>query len=93
LVTTAQLYVPGRQDKEQLATEGVEGGGTVRLIVTGGAGNVAGCASEQRQTFLGFNSRGGVNLLVTFTRRPPTTVGAGLVPSSRGGSQSAMPIQ
>jgi hypothetical protein len=70
-VDTAQLYVLGRQGKEQLATEGVEGSGTVRRIVTGGTGNYAGWTGEQRQTFLGFNSTGGVNLRVTFILRPP----------------------
>jgi hypothetical protein len=70
-VSTAQLFVIGRQGKEQLATEGVEGGGTVTRIVTGGAGNYAGWVGEQRQTFLGFNPTGGVNLRVTFILRPP----------------------
>lgn len=70
-VSTAQLFVIGRQGKEQLTTEGVEGGGTVTRIVTGGAGNYAGWVGEQRQTFLGFNPTGGVNLRVTFILRPP----------------------
>lgn len=70
-VSSAQLFVLGRQGKEQLATEGVEGGGTITRIVTGGAGNYAGWVGEQRQTFLGFNSTGGVNLRVTFILRPP----------------------
>ena len=70
-VSTAQLFVLGRQGKEQLATEGVEGGGTVTRIVTGGTGNYAGWVGEQRQTFLGFNPTGGVNLRVTFILRPP----------------------
>jgi len=68
-VDTAQLFVLGRQGREQLATEGVEGGGTVTRIVTGGAGNYAGFIGEQRQTFLGFNPTGGVNLRVTFVLR------------------------
>jgi hypothetical protein len=68
-VDSAQLYVLGRQGKEQIATEGVEGGGTSTRIVTGGAGNFAGWVGEQRQTFLGFNATGGVNLRVTFTLR------------------------
>jgi hypothetical protein len=68
-VDTAQLYVLGRQGKEQIATEGVEGAGTVTRIVTGGAGNYAGYVGEQRQTFLGFNATGGVNLRVTFILR------------------------
>jgi hypothetical protein len=70
-VDTAQLFVLGRQGKEQLSTEGVEGGGTTRRIVTGGTGNYAGWTGEQRQTFLGFNSTGGVNLSVTFILWPP----------------------
>jgi hypothetical protein len=70
-VSTAQLFVIGRQGKEQLTTEGVEGAGTVTRIVTGGAGNYAGWVGEQRQTFLGFNPTGGVNLRVTFILRPP----------------------
>lgn len=70
-VDTVQLYVLGRQGKEQLSTEGVEGSGTARRIVTGGTGNYAGWTGEQRQTFLGFNSTGGVNLRVTFILRPP----------------------
>ena len=68
-VDSAQLFVLGRQGTEQLATEGVEGGGTVTRIVTGGAGNYAGFLGEQRQTFLGFNPTGGVNLRVTFILR------------------------
>jgi hypothetical protein len=70
-VSTAQLFVIGRQGKEQLTTEGVEGGGTITRIVTGGAGNYAGWVGEQRQTFLGFNATGGANLRVTFILRPP----------------------
>jgi hypothetical protein len=71
-VSTAQLFVLGRQGREQIATEGVEGAGTVVRIVTGGAGNYTGFVGEQRQTFLGFNPTGGVNLRVTFTLRPIT---------------------
>jgi hypothetical protein len=70
-VDSAQLFVLGRQGKDQLATEGVEGNGTVTRIVTGGTGNFAGWTGEQRQTFLGFNPTGGVNLRVTFILRPP----------------------
>jgi hypothetical protein len=70
-VDTAQLFVLGRQAKEQLATEGIEGNGTVRRVVTGGTGNFAGWRGEQQQTFLGFNPTGGVNLRVTFTLYPP----------------------
>jgi hypothetical protein len=71
-VSTAQLFVLGRQGKEQLATEGVEGAGTITRIVTGGAGNYTGFVGEQRQTFLGFNPTGGVNLRITFILRPIT---------------------
>jgi hypothetical protein len=68
-VDTAQLFILGRQGIDRIATEGVEGSGTVTRIVTGGAGNLAGFIGEQRQTFLGFNATGGVNLRVTFTLR------------------------
>lgn len=71
-VSSAQLYVLGRQGKEQLATEGIEGNGTVTRIVTGGAGNYAGWTGEHTQTFLGFNPTGGVNLRVTFKLLPPS---------------------
>jgi hypothetical protein len=69
-VDTAQLFILGRQGKEQIATEGVEGSGTVTRIITGGVGNYAGFMGEQHQTFLGFNATGGVNLRVTFTLWP-----------------------
>lgn len=68
-VTSAQLFVLGRQGKEQIATEGIEGAGTVTRVITGGAGNYVGFVGEQRQTFLGFNATGGVNLRVTFVLR------------------------
>jgi hypothetical protein len=71
-VSSAQLFVIGRQGKEQLTSEGIEGKGTVTRIVTGGAGNYAGWTGEQVQTFLGFNPTGGVNLRVTFKLYPPT---------------------
>jgi hypothetical protein len=70
-VSTAQLFVLGRQGREQLTTEGLEGRGTITRIVTGGAGNYAGWTGEQHQTFLGFNSTGGANMRVTFVLRPP----------------------
>jgi hypothetical protein len=68
-VDSAQLYVLGRQGKEQIATEGLEGAATFTRIVTGGTGNFAGYVGEQRQTFLGFNPTGGVNMRVTFVLR------------------------
>lgn len=67
---TAQLFILGRQGLDQLTTEGVEGRGTVTRIVTGGAGRFEGAAGVQRQTVLGFNPTGGVNLRVTFVLRP-----------------------
>ena len=66
---TAQLFVLGRQGREQLTTEGIEGSGTRSRVVTGGLGNYAGYIGEQQQTVLGFNTTGGVNLRVTFTLR------------------------
>jgi hypothetical protein len=69
-VSTAQQFILGRQGIDQITTEGVEGSGTVTRIVTGGAGNYVGFVGEQRQTFLGFNATGGVNLRVTFILRP-----------------------
>ena len=69
-VSTAQLFVLGRQGLDQITTEGVEGAGTVLRVVTGGAGNYVGFVGEQQQTFLGFNATGGVNLRVTFTLWP-----------------------
>jgi hypothetical protein len=71
-VNSAQLFILGRQGKEQISTEGVEGAGTIVRIVTGGAGNYTGFVGEQRQTFLGFNPTGGVNLRVTFTLKKVT---------------------
>ena len=70
-VETTQLFVLGRQAKEQLTTEGLEGSGTITRVVTGGTGNYAGWIGEQRQTFLGFNPTGGANMRVTFILRPP----------------------
>ena len=67
--STAQLFVLGRQGKEQLASEGLEGSGTITRVVTGGTGNYAGFVGEQRQTVLGTNPTGGVNLRVTFILR------------------------
>jgi hypothetical protein len=59
----------GRQGKEQITTDAIEGSGPVTRIVTGGAGNYAGFVGEQRQTLLGFNPTGGVNMRVTFILR------------------------
>lgn len=67
---TAQTFILGRQGKEILTSEGIEGKGTITRIVTGGAGNYRGVIGEQRQTFLGFNTTGGANLRVTFTLYP-----------------------
>jgi hypothetical protein len=65
--STAQMFVLGRQAQEQIASEGIEGRGTLTRAVTGGTGNFAGVRGEQAVTFLGFNATGGVNLRVTFT--------------------------
>jgi hypothetical protein len=67
--STAQLFVLGRQNNAQIASEGLEGSGTLVRVVTGGAGNYAGFVGEQRVTLLGFNTTGGVNLRVTFVLR------------------------
>ena len=72
-VETTQLFFLGRQAKEQLTTEGLEGSGTITRVVTGGTGNYAGLIGEQRQTFLGFNPTGGANMRVTFILRPPAS--------------------
>jgi hypothetical protein len=64
-VQTAQAYLLP-DDTRSIATEGVEGNGTVVRVVTGGTGKYRGYVGEQRQEFLGFNSTGGVNLRVTF---------------------------
>jgi hypothetical protein len=70
-VDTAQLYyLP--DDADSIATEGLEGGGTIVRAVTGGTGALRGYVGEQRQEFLGFNATGGVNLRVTFILRKAT---------------------
>ena len=66
---TAQLFQLGRQGRELISSEGVEGSGELTRIVTGGGGNYTGFVGEQRTTFLGFNPTGGVNLRVTFVLR------------------------
>jgi hypothetical protein len=66
---TSQLFVIGRQGQELIASEGVEGAGSITRVITGGAGNYTGFVGEQRTTFLGFNTTGGVNLRVTFVLR------------------------
>ena len=68
--STAQLFVLGRQAREQISSEGVEGRGTLTRVVTGGTGNFAGVRGEQQVTVLGVNATGGVNLRVTFTLYP-----------------------
>ena len=70
-VNTAQLYLLPR-DTQSIATEGVEGGGTIVRTVAGGTGQFREYAGEQKQEFLGFNATGGVNLRVTFTLRKVT---------------------
>lgn len=69
--TTSQLFVLGRQSRDHITSEGLEGNGTLTRVVTGGAGNYAGWVGEQHTTLLGFNITGGANLRVTFVLRPP----------------------
>lgn len=64
-VDTAQLYLLP-DDTRAIATDGLEGVGTIARTVTGGTGSLRGYLGEQRQEFLGFNASGGVNLRVTF---------------------------
>src|SRR5262245_30769570 len=45
-VDTAQMFVLGRQGREQITTEGLEGRGTITRVVTGGTGNYAGFVGE-----------------------------------------------
>ncbi|MPZ21043.1 MAG: hypothetical protein GEV06_24550 [Luteitalea sp.] len=70
-VDTAQTYFLPR-DTQSIATEGLEGGGTIVRMVTGATGRLRGYVGEQRQEFLGFNATGGVNLRVTFVLRKAT---------------------
>jgi hypothetical protein len=65
-VHTGQLYLLP-DEKRSISTEGLEGNGTVVRAVTGATGELRGYIGEQKQTFLGFNASGGVNLRVTFT--------------------------
>jgi hypothetical protein len=70
-VLSDQLYLLSN-DKQSIATTGIEGNGfTVRPIV-GGTGTFAGYTGEQTQEFLGFNLTGGVNLRVTIRLRKTT---------------------
>ena len=64
-VHTAQLYLLP-DEGTSVATEGVEGAVPVVRPVSGGTGGFRGYIGEQRQTMLGFNASGGVNLRVTF---------------------------
>ena len=52
-----------------LSTDGLEGSIELIRSVTGGTGTFRGYVGEQHQQFLGFNSRNGVNLRVTFVLR------------------------
>lgn len=70
-VDTAQMYLLP-DDTRSIATEGLEGVGTIVRTVTGGTGRFRGYVGEQRQEFLGFNSTGGVNLRVTFVLKKAT---------------------
>jgi hypothetical protein len=70
-VDTAQLYLLP-DDTRSIATDGLEGVGTIVRTVTGGTGQFRGYVGQQRQEFLGFNSTGGVNLRVTFVLKKAT---------------------
>ena len=50
---TAQLFVIGRQGKELIASEGVEGSGAITRIVTGGAATTSDSSASSRQRFSG----------------------------------------
>jgi hypothetical protein len=64
-VDTAQTYfLPS--DRHSIISDGLEGNGTILRAITGGTGKFQGYLGQQRQTFLGFNPSGGVNLRVTF---------------------------
>ena len=70
-VHTAQLYLLPDESRS-IATDGVEGVGTVMRVITGGTGPFRGYIGEQKQEFLGFNASGGVNLRVTVTLKRVT---------------------
>jgi len=70
-VHTAQLYLLP-DEGSSIATDGVEGVGTVMRVITGGTGPFRGYIGEQKQEFLGFNASGGVNLRVTVTLKRVT---------------------
>jgi hypothetical protein len=67
-VDTAQLYM-FPDDERSIVTDGVEGGGKVERVVSGGTGVFKDYVGIQKQEFLGFNASGGVNLRVTFVLR------------------------
>jgi hypothetical protein len=67
-VDTAQLYMLPN-DERSIVTDGVEGGGKVERVVSGGTGAFKDYLGIQKQEFLGFNASGGVNLRVTFILR------------------------
>jgi hypothetical protein len=67
-VDTAQLYMLP-DDERSIVTDGVEGGGKVERVVSGGTGAFKDYVGIQKQEFLGFNASGGVNLRVTFVLR------------------------
>ncbi|HJS73279.1 MAG TPA: hypothetical protein VJ921_03250 [Vicinamibacteria bacterium] len=67
-VDTAQLFM-FPNDERSIVTDGVEGGGKVERVVSGGTGAFKDYVGIQKQEFLGFNASGGVNLRVTFVLR------------------------
>jgi hypothetical protein len=67
-VDTAQMFMLP-DDERSIVTDGVEGGGKVERVVSGGTGVFKDYVGIQKQEFLGFNASGGVNLRVTFVLR------------------------
>ena len=70
-VLTDQLFLLP-DDRQSIATTGIEGSGESVRAVIGGTGRYAGYTGEQSQQFLGFNKTGGVNLRVTVRLRKTT---------------------
>ena len=93
-VTTAQLYVLGRQGKEQLATEGVEGSGTVAAHRHRRYGQLRRLDRRTAPDLSGLQLEGRGQPAGDIHPAAARTVGARSVPSTRGrrGGQSAMPI-
>ena len=67
-VATQQTYLLPN-DRRLITTDGTEGNIPLVRAVTGGTGIFRGYVGEQHQQFLGFNTKNGVNLRVTFVLR------------------------